>query len=567
MNYVDNSIEKYCPSPTIKQWILSLLLLLSMPFLSAQNANHQQIIPIDSEIYQVIKTLYISQGLGLPSTAGPWSEDELLSMLDRLDPARLKLAELKAYNFAEKELARKKSVFQVNGAVSIELMWHTDNENFLTQDRYVQVWNKTKPFILLNFESWISPYLYGFGQLSLGNSIFNKTIPEHNKELFNSTERVSSLLFGETSFATNFLDFVDIANIDTSIPYRAFIAAGTSGWNIQVGRERLSWGAGESGNFMIGDHVQYHNNVRATAYKDFFKYTFNVSSFLNPAEYYKRTDKTGSGSAYNPVLEQSDLYQGVRLFIAHRFEWRIINRINLAISESILYQDDNGNMSLEIFNPLMLLHDIYRVNSSNSLLTVEIDYSPIPMLNLYGQVAIDEFKTFNEKSTEDDQRAPPSRLGFMLGTKTAFPLGGGMFTASAEGVLTSPYLYLRGERGQKQVVYGISYVIANRYHNNNYYAVEEFLGYRWGGDAMVLHLKADYRVAGKWNLGAALMIMQHGTHDMWTYSNEVFSAESSNAPHDYATPTTTHDLPNTVDPTAQSTRDAAYLMTTVSVFG
>ena len=88
--------------------------------ISAQ--NNQKIIPIDSEIYQAIKSLYISQGLALPSTAGPWSEAELFLMLDRIDISRLQGATLRAYDFAYEKLAKEDSpLFKFSGALNAEL--------------------------------------------------------------------------------------------------------------------------------------------------------------------------------------------------------------------------------------------------------------------------------------------------------------------------------------------------------------------------------------------------------------------------------------------------------------
>jgi hypothetical protein len=219
----------------------------------------------------------------------------------------------------------------------------------------------------------------------------------------------------------------------------------------------------------------------------------------------------------------------------------------------------------------VVLHNLYRTSNSNSLLTFELDYSPIPSLNLYGQVAIDEFRLpVIEDAPADDDFAPPDRYGLMLGAKTAMALGPGMLSASLEGVWTDPYLYLRGNKGQIQgetagINYGNSFIVATRYHNNEVYAVEDFLGYRWGGDAIVVNLNAAYRVFGRWNAGVNLMVMIHGTHDLWTYSREVYATTSPNTPHDYDTPTTSHETLNSLGDV--SGRNAAYVLTGLSLFG
>ena len=65
-------------------WLVLLLIgVLFSPMFGA--AAEQKIYPVDSEPFQIITSLYITQGLALPSTAGPHSGDELMKMLDRID--------------------------------------------------------------------------------------------------------------------------------------------------------------------------------------------------------------------------------------------------------------------------------------------------------------------------------------------------------------------------------------------------------------------------------------------------------------------------------------------------
>jgi hypothetical protein len=559
-----------------KATVICLLLLLGAALsaaLSAQSApNHQKIYPIDSEVYQAVKALYISRGLALPSTTGPWSEDELLLMLDRIEPENLRAGERAAWDYAEHELSQPTKVFKFNGSVNLEGYAHTNTYDFLTEDRYVRLWNQSKPFIDLNFESWISRNFYGMGDISVGIWPYNATTPEHDTTTVNPAERVSSTIFAQAPVSTNFPLF-DIYSLDFNIPYRAFLAAGGAGWSLAAGRERLSWGPGESGNFMVGSQVHYHTGARLALYGGIFKYTFNVSGFPHPIEYYNRKFDAAKdtetsvvvgneeGGVHNPVVSMRDSVKGIYLFIAHRFEWRIINKINFVMSESIMYQSEDGSIQLDVLGPTALLHNLYRTGNSNSLVTVEIDYSPVHALNVYGQAAMDEFQGPNESA------AVPNRFGFMLGAKTALSLGGGMLTSSLEWAYTDPYLYLRGVDGQTQAYgikrYPLSYIVANRYYVKETFAVENFLGYRWGGDAIVINANAFYRVFGKWNAGANLMVMVHGTHDLWTYSSNI---NRPGFPDNYATPTPNHDnLGNALGDV--SGRNAPYVMTALSLSG
>ena len=65
---------------------LSLLIGLYIP-LSA--ANMQKIYSVDSPEYEALALLSIHQGLALPSTAGPYTTDELAMIMGRIKAAEL----------------------------------------------------------------------------------------------------------------------------------------------------------------------------------------------------------------------------------------------------------------------------------------------------------------------------------------------------------------------------------------------------------------------------------------------------------------------------------------------
>lgn len=51
--------------------------------------NKQKIYETTNEVYQTLKLIYIAKGHALPSTTGPWSGDELITMLCKIDRDRL----------------------------------------------------------------------------------------------------------------------------------------------------------------------------------------------------------------------------------------------------------------------------------------------------------------------------------------------------------------------------------------------------------------------------------------------------------------------------------------------
>lgn len=140
--------------------------------------------------------------------------------------------------------------------------------------------------------------------------------------------------------------------MDANFPYRSFGALGGNGWSFEMGRDNLSWGPGKTGNFLLGDHLQYHNQGRFTAYGDTMKFTFVTSFFPHPDEIFL----LGNIAPGN----QSREIQGLKMFMGYRLEWRIPgNKVGIAISKSIMYQSGNGPLDLRILNPFMIYHNYY----------------------------------------------------------------------------------------------------------------------------------------------------------------------------------------------------------------
>jgi hypothetical protein len=540
--------------------------------LSAQISNNQKIIPLDSEIYQAIKALYIAQGLALPSTAGPWSQDELLLMLKRLDDTKLSADHLILYDFAAQRLTPSAQNVQFDGALTVQLFAHTNTEQFITQDLYVLHPNLARPFASFNFDFFLTNHAYGYFELPLMERVFNDLVPVPQRDV----TMVQSPNHGTHTFGINTL-YSDGLDLTLAVPFRTFVSLGGEGWNVQFGRDRLSWGPGESGNFLIGSQVHYHTGFRAAFYAKNLKYQYNVSNFPYPGEYYLLGDDnidafvpatiaTRADGAEFTTMPNADVVRGINLFIAHRLEWRMFqDKIGFAFNEAVIYQSASGDISFDTFVPSMLLHNLYRNYNQNSLLTLEADFSPLPLLNFYAQIAIDEFSLPNESVPTKEKASLPDAYGFMVGTKTAFPLFKGVFAASLEYVQTDPYLYLHKYYPEAP----LQYIVSNRYTDQTGHLLyaEEFLGYRWGSDAQVFNLQAEYRRLGKWQAGINLMVMIHGTHDKWTKFASVYAADSAHDPKDLVITENHKGLENYADATAKNTRNTLSYFTALSLKG
>ncbi|MCH3919300.1 MAG: hypothetical protein LKE39_02210 [Sphaerochaeta sp.] len=86
------------------------------------------------------------------------------------------------------------------------------------------------------------------------------------------------------------------------------------------------------------------------------------------------------------------------------------------------------------------------------------------------------------------------------------------------------------------------------------YYDEQFLGYKYGGDAIVGNLNVKYAVPFRWSVSGNLFYMAHGTHDKWTVWTQVNTEGMVNQ----TTPTTHHQTGNQKDSSATTTRDSVW---------
>lgn len=553
--------------------IITLILLITISFslfANLETGSHQKIYPVDSEVFGAITSLYINSGFALPSTAGPWSQAELLRMFSKINRSSLSKGAQETYDYVEEVLRGPKKVVKFELLTALEGYYHIDTDNFITNEDWIRSYDDRKTFLGVNLETWPSKNFYGFVNVSI--------IPQLIQG-FSDTEGPISLFMGREAFTFNLFfvpEFGNFQYIDLGMPYRALGAIGGDRWNFVVGREKLSWGPGITGNFMLGDHVKYHNMGRLTTYGNKFKYTLAASFFSHPDNYYPILElETDGKTPKNPAKynnKQSSL-TGLNMFLGHRLEWRLFkDKVGFALSEAIMYQSLDNTFDFRVLNPSMIYHNYYIRSNANSLVTIEFDYTPIKGLNIYGQIAIDEFALPGiEKVPGVDNGANPSANGYMVGIKGDYPVKEGQLYGSFEWAYTNPYLYLRDSSGAPKdnwSKYGLNWVVAIRevMAGGGSYYDETFLGYKFGPDAMTFNLNVGYKRYGKWNVESNFFYMLHGTHDKWTMWQGVDASEGGSNPV-YQTGLTEQHLTNNYGDVDANLRDAISKTLVIGVKG
>ncbi|MCF7944399.1 MAG: hypothetical protein K9L75_02530, partial [Spirochaetia bacterium] len=145
---------------------------------------------------------------------------------------------------------------------------------------------------------------------------------------------------------------------------------------------------------------------------------------------------------------------------------------------------------------------------------------------------IDEFALPGEPTDSDS--ALPGAHGYIAGLRFAKTLPLGMLHLNLEGAYTDPYLYLRDapdEDDTSKYSYPIDFIVERRQFTNGSKVMSDqnFLGYEYGGDAVVIDLQAGLSSFKNWEITGEFMYMLHGTHNLdteWQKGSDAASAVS-----------------------------------------
>ena len=294
--------------------------------------------------------------------------------------------------------------------------------------------------------------------------------------------------------------------VDLMAPYRAFISGGSQQFFFQLGRDRISWGNGISGNLIMSDAPLYYDFFRFSWFNDKFKYSFitvGLETWLLDRDFIYRFD----GTLRDPSIEEDaaeiaaakEYYSQSKFFLGHRAEFYPFKNLYIAISENTIF--GGKPLTWNYINPFMLYHSYYVQGYGNSFLTMEASYSPIRRLNVYGQVGVDQFQTPMEVANGWGGDEEPGAMGYIAGLSYHPQIFKKQFTFGYEWAYTSAYLYYGNQYDHDEPYGGNSPVLAiasrrrvnslvNPIKVNSY--VDQSIGYYTGPDSVVHYFYADF---------------------------------------------------------------------------
>jgi len=451
--------------------------------------------------------LYLLSGAGTPSNSRPWSKTEANLILGRVDRASLSPAALRLYDTIAGEIApglrfSLKDGFGFGARLNLNLeAYYHSNSAFDQEADWVYGFVDRKPIAKLSLDFSLKNFLYLYcdmqyerNRFSIADNLYYATsvYPQGIGAIIAPSDTLALLAANSSIFSQTFLTniFSDPRDFDYQWPKRAVASIGGANWNFAFSRDKVSWGNGHSGNFIVDDHSDYQEFARLVAFSDIFKYDWlNIFLDANPT-----------------VGELPDTK--FKLLMAHRLEFRVLDRVTFAVSEDVMYE--NSVFDARYLNPAFIYHNLNNRSIFNAIAHAELDVAVARGFNLYAQFVMDQARAPTESSAQADAK------GYLGGIEYAAAASEGIFTTSLEMAFTDPLLYRREL---------VDFMTFRKYYTNGnptgpgYILDLDYLGYQYGGDAIVLQWDGAYHVPGRGEVGLRLFGMLHGAMNFFVSHN------------------------------------------------
>jgi hypothetical protein len=450
--------------------VLTLCALLAPAAAFAE--NDQAVLPYDSPVVELLKSIYLEQGKEPLSAAGPYSVDEILLMLEKIDPQALSPAGKRAYDEISAALptfspARPMGLgFAWHPAAALEGYFHSNGNPATTKWEYG--YNQRQPLVSIPVEAWAGENVYAAMDLSL------REVPD----------TVNPALV-----PANYANVpIDPSFVDVELPFRAFLALGGHNWSFTFGRDRFTWGSGQTGDLTLSDAPDYYDFMRITGYWRDFKYTaiwVMLYSSLDPFRFPIKADD----------LAGDPLQTYPRNLILHRIDFCLFDRLSIGLIEGVLI--GGVEPKLAYFNPFMILHDLFNFYNASEMFAVEASYNPWQYIEVYGQAAYNQIQSpFEIARYGATASNTPNADAYLGGVRTRVPVWEGYVDGGAEIAYVSPWMYIR-----ENVLTSFEWW---RWQASNVPGSTEWvsapLGYFTGPDAIVFSAWAGYNVPGSFSV-------------------------------------------------------------------
>ena len=516
-----------------------LLVILAFVLITCIFSASLEVFELTHPVYELVETLYVMEGKASPMGAKPWTHADVKRLTDAVEPSGKISRDIR--DMIQGYIKEDDGLI-FNAVIEPQLMIHT-NEAYKERKSIAAADLLDRQFAVLGlgYRYKDNMALYMDTSLSVTPSDVHHVNPDLSAGASHG-KRISS------SWGTNIPFLPDGLNI-MNFPNNAYLALGNSAFRAVAGRGQVEWGNGVLGNMIIGNTLPYHDYLSLTfTGSDEFSYQLLTSFFSHSQNKENDSDR-------RPL-------NGIRFFLGHRFEFTLIKgKLQIVLNDSLMYQSENNYLDLRLLNPLFFLHNGFMAGNSNSLASLEIEYSPIKNISIYGQFALDDYAVFGEPKPGEDGGSADG-LGAMLGIRGYIPAGNnGLWHGNAEFVYTSPYIYHRAMEYENRYTRELYFVSSIRYMDGGQSYLERYLSFPFGSDAIAGVLSIGYEKPGLFDVTGRFFVMAHGVIDEYSSIRQYHGGEPvTNTPSTSNPLGTGEDKGGVAEYTVVSGIDAVYYL-------
>jgi len=494
--------------------ILVLTISIILPQLFAQNIhNNAHLVPLGSGLYEALDTLYYEHGRTVPFTNRPYTVDEYLMYLEPVELETTSKAGKTTLQWIHNELdiplimSEGNSALASNPIISPEFYLNSDkdiitdtgSQHYLYGNIYG--YEERLPILSLPINFWAGKFFFIGIDIDIKQQPGLGVYPTLGEPATNN----SNVPLGFDQIFHHFPDNY----------YLSYNTEHASGY---LGSSEYSIGVGETGKLLLSQQADHIPAARMSWYNKHVRYNFtylslqtgfgNASSYTN--SHYSAIDLDNLTTEYNHDIYGKDYedymspgtypYKG---FLTHTMEFRFMNdQLYIGVSESAIYARAVPELSMMI--PLTLWHNTNNGEQTNSLLSLDLQYSIHNWAQVYASGILDQFTMSHETDSTD-----PEAHGYLVGMKTAIPYNSGYFTGNIEYVYTNDWLYTH-----KYFLETHTVAQRNTAITRGGYDIRP-LGYPLGNDVSLLHIEVGYETFGNYSITGIYNYIEKGPYDVF----------------------------------------------------
>jgi hypothetical protein len=524
--------------------LLALLAVLTFGlFVAVATTSDTYIISVaeEPEFYNDVYTLYSLMGLASPSYSQPWSTSEAEIILERVKDAENEDGLAKSLYLSLKEKLESLTPpqssaldgfsYKVGLKLAPEIYLHNNTTDYVIDTDWYYNYDKREKLLTLKLEFGVKNFFYTYSELNFAKSRYTRkgtVIYDHETDfpygigaIVPSWETVKQTYMKENgitdeadlpegwteeyryiahvvksseAYSLAYNDntpFWDFWNLAANFPLRAFVSFGGENWNFLFGRDRVNWGRSIIGNFIIDDHVSYHDTAKLSIYTNSFKYEW-TNLFLETEPYVSEVDKKGPDD--------------IKIFMNHRLEFRPASWFSFVLAESIMYR--SNVLEIQHLNPGYIYHQLNNRDLFNSIASLELYFTPLKGWDIYYQLGLDNATIPGEGNSQSDA------MGMLLGTSYTYAFSSSYIKATVEGAFTTPMMYRRD---------GVDFLMLQRDYTFIYLGSGtiklNYIGFPYGSDATVGKLLVEYNIPSVLYSAFSTQLVRKGEINMFHSHN------------------------------------------------